>query len=136
MQGLDFFAEVPTLDDQMPPTRGAGNAVAVLVLRDMQGSPARQSAGWSDYAKSLKAEGGMLILADVNAEVMAPLKKSGTLEVIGAENIFPATSRVLGAGGDRLGGYAGLVGVSMTRSGCCNYPRRFCTVVSFHRLME
>lgn len=35
VQGLDFFAEVPTLDDQMPPARGAANA-AVLVLRDLR----------------------------------------------------------------------------------------------------
>ncbi len=97
LQGLDFFAEVPTLDDQMPPTRGARNAVAVLVLRDMRRISSTAIRWLERYAKNLKAEGGLLILADVNVEVMTTLKKSGTLEVIGAENIFPATSRVLGA---------------------------------------
>ncbi len=36
IQGLDFFAEVPALEDQIPTARGVAGAVVVLVLRDMQ----------------------------------------------------------------------------------------------------
>ena len=36
VQGLDFFAEVPALEDQMPSTRGASNTVVILILRDMR----------------------------------------------------------------------------------------------------
>ncbi|MCB9118332.1 MAG: SulP family inorganic anion transporter [Caldilinea sp.] len=97
VQGLDFFAEVPTLDDQMPPTRGAKGAVAVLVLRDMHRISSTAIRWLERYAKNLKAEGGLLILADVNAEVMATLTKSGAVEVLGAENIIPATKRILEA---------------------------------------
>ncbi|MCB0048978.1 MAG: sodium-independent anion transporter, partial [Caldilinea sp.] len=97
VQGLDFFAEVPTLDDQMPPTRGAKDAVAVLVLRDMHRISSTAIRWLERYAKNLKAEGGQLILADVNAEVMATLTKSGAVEVLGAENIIPATKRILEA---------------------------------------
>ena len=52
VQGLDFFAEVPTLDDQMPPARGATNAVVVLVLRDCEQSPVRPSNGSNAMPRS------------------------------------------------------------------------------------
>lgn len=97
VQGLDFFAEVPTLDDQMPPAHGAKNAIAVLVLRDMHRISSTAIRWLERYAKNLKAEGGLLILADVNPEVVTMLTKSGAIDVLGADNIIPATTRVLGA---------------------------------------
>jgi len=97
VQGLDFFAEVPALDDQMPPARGARSAVAVLVLRDMRTISSTAIRWLERYARNLKAEGGLLILADVNAEVIQRLTKSGALEVIGADNVISATTRILEA---------------------------------------
>jgi hypothetical protein len=49
------------------------------------------------YHKELQDNGGTLILADVNPEVYTILKKSGTLAVLGEENVIPATTRVLEA---------------------------------------
>jgi hypothetical protein len=49
------------------------------------------------YAQTLKENGSQFMLADVNPIVLEPLKKSGALDVIGADNVFPATSRVLDA---------------------------------------
>jgi hypothetical protein len=49
------------------------------------------------YHKELKDNGGALILADVNPEVYAVLKKSGALAALGEENVIPATARVLDA---------------------------------------
>lgn len=97
VQGLDFFAEVPTLDDQMPPPNGASNAVVILVLRDMQTLSSTGIKWLERYAQQLKVNGSLLILADVNAAVLEVLKKSGAMEVIGSENIFSATTRVLQA---------------------------------------
>ena len=77
VQGLDFFAEVPTLDDQMPPARGASNAVVILVLRDMQTLSSTGIKWLERYAKELTANGSLLILADVNPAVVDVLKKSG-----------------------------------------------------------
>ena len=37
------------------------------------------------------------MLADVNPGVMEVLKKSGALEIIGSEHVFPATTRILEA---------------------------------------
>jgi sulfate permease, SulP family len=97
IQGLDFFAEVPTLDDEMPPARGVSNAVVVLVLRDMQKVTSTAIRWLERYAKELKANGSLLMLADVNPTVLDVLKKSGALDAIGEQNVFPASSRVLGA---------------------------------------
>jgi SulP family sulfate permease len=97
IQGLDFFAEVPTLDDQMPAARGVSNAVVVLVLRDMQKVTSTAIRWLERYAKDLKANGSLLMLADVNPAVLDVLKKSGAADAIGEQNVFPASPRVLGA---------------------------------------
>jgi sulfate permease, SulP family len=97
IQGLDFFAEVPTLEDQMPSNRGVQNALVVLVIRDMRTISSTGIKWLENYLKELQANGGMLILADVNPEVYTVLKKSGALVALGEENIIPATARVLEA---------------------------------------
>jgi sulfate permease, SulP family len=95
IRGLDFFAEVPTLEDQMPPTRGVQNAVVVLVIRDIRTISSTGIKWIEHFAKELQANGGALILADVNPEVYAVLKKSGALAFLGEDNVLPATDRVL-----------------------------------------
>ena len=97
IQGLDFFAEVPTLEDQMPSNRGVQNAIVVLVIRDMRTISSTGIKWLEHYYKELQANGGTLILADVNPEVYAVIKKSGALAALGEENIIPATARVLEA---------------------------------------
>lgn len=97
VQGLDFFAEVPVLEDQLPPARGASHAVVVLVLHDMQKVTSTAIRWLERYAKDLQANGSVLMLADVNPTVLDVMKKSGALEIIGEQNVFPATQRVLEA---------------------------------------
>jgi len=97
IQGLDFFAEVPTLDDEMPPVRGVSNAAVILVVRDMHQITSTAIKWLERYAKNLQADGSVLMLADVNPRVLDTLKKSGALDIIGADNVFPATQRVLDA---------------------------------------
>jgi sulfate permease, SulP family len=97
VQGLDFFAEVPALDDQMPSARGVSGAVVVLVVRDMRQITSTAIKWLERYAQTLKANGSQLMLADVNPAVLDTLKKSGAQDVIGVKNIFPATARVLAA---------------------------------------
>lgn len=97
VQGLDFFAEVPALDEQMPPARGADHAAVILVLRDTHQLTSTALKWLARYADELKAGGGRLILADVTPKVMQVLERSGSLEALGAENVFPATNRVLAA---------------------------------------
>ena len=95
LQGLDFFAEVPTLQDQMPSARGVSGAAVILVLRDMQKITSTAITWVERYARDLRANGGVLMLADVNPEVLGVLKKSGALDIVGERNVFPASPRVL-----------------------------------------
>jgi len=95
VQGLDFFAEVPALDDQMPPARGVSGAVVVLVLRDTRQITSTAIKWLERYAQSLREGGNVLLLADVNPQVLDTLRKSGALDMLGAGNVFPATPRVL-----------------------------------------
>jgi len=97
VQGLDFFAEVPVLADQMPPAKDVSGAVAILVVRDMRTLTSTGIRWLERYAKELRENGSVLMLTDVNPSVLETLKKSGALEIIGEENIFPATPRVLAA---------------------------------------
>jgi SulP family sulfate permease len=97
VQGLDFFAEVPALEDQMPAARRASKSVVVLVVRDMHNISSTGIKWIERYAKELKAHDSLLVVADVNAEVLNALKKAGAMDVIGAENVIPATARVLDA---------------------------------------
>ena len=97
LQGLDFFAEVPVLDDEMPPARGVSNAAVILVMRDMQRVTSTAIKWLERYASNLKANNSVLILADVNPKVHETLERSGALEILGADHVFPATKRVLGA---------------------------------------
>jgi len=97
VQGLDFFAEVPALDDQMPPARGVANAAVILVLRDLKTVTSTAIKWLERYAKDLKSNGSVLMLADVAPAVQETLQRSGAIASLGAENVFPATPRVLGA---------------------------------------
>jgi SulP family sulfate permease len=97
VQGLDFFAEVPTLEEQLPSARGASRVAVILVLRDMQKITSTAIKWIERYANDLEANGSVLILADVNPEVLGVLRKSGALEIVGEQYVFPASTRVLEA---------------------------------------
>jgi len=66
-------------------------------VRDMRQITSTAIRWLERYAQILKAGGSQLMLADVNPVVLDTLKKSGALDIIGAENVFPATARVLEA---------------------------------------
>ncbi|MGW8319496.1 MAG: SulP family inorganic anion transporter [Candidatus Promineifilaceae bacterium] len=97
VQGLDFFAEVPVLEDQMPSARGVANAVVVLIIRDMRRITSTTIRWLERYAQELQAGGGLLMLADVSPTVAKALQASGALDVIGHDNVIAATPRVLDA---------------------------------------
>ena len=69
----------------------------ILVVRDMHQITSTAIKWLERYAKNLQADGSVLMLADVNPKVLDTLKKSGALDIIGADNVFPATQRVLDA---------------------------------------
>ncbi|MEZ4518132.1 MAG: SulP family inorganic anion transporter [Chloroflexota bacterium] len=95
IQGLDFFAEVPALGDQLPPAHGVADAAVVLILRDMHRISSTGLNWLNTYARTLAESGSVLILADVNPHVVEALERSGVMDVIGRDNVVPATSRIL-----------------------------------------
>ncbi len=97
IEGLDFFAEVPSLDDQLPSAKDVKDAVVILVLRDVRNISSTGLRWFEHYFKTLQAAGSELILADVQPEVMDVLEKSGYVDTIGKENVIPTTSIVFGA---------------------------------------
>ena len=97
VEGLDFFAEVPSLDDQLPSAKDVEETVVILVLRDMRDISSTGLRWFDRYFKTIQAAGSKLILADVQPEVMEVLEKSGYVDKIGKENIIPTTFRVFGA---------------------------------------
>ena len=95
VEGLDFFAEVPRLEDQMPSAQGISGAVVILVLRDMQKVTSTAIRWFERYAKDLQSSGSLLILADVQPAVMDVLQSSGALDIIGEQNVIPASTHIL-----------------------------------------
>ena len=95
VEGLDFFAEVPALNDQLPAARDTSHAAVVLILRDVQNLSSTGIKWLEHYARELQAQGSLLLLANVRQTVLETLKRSDSLAVIGEENVFPATSLVL-----------------------------------------
>lgn len=95
--GLDFFAEVPALDEKMPPARGVSNAVVVLVLHDLQRITSTATLWIEKYAQMLRQHGSLLMLADIQPNVLDTLRRSGALQIIGEQNVIPATRRILQA---------------------------------------
>ena len=95
VEGLDFFAEVPALNDQLPAARNTSHAAVVLILRDVQDLSSTGIKWLEHYARELQAQGSLLLLANVRQTVLETLKKSDSLAVIGEENVFPATSLML-----------------------------------------
>ena len=95
VEGLDFFAEVPALNDQLPAARNTSHAAVVLILRDVQNLSSTGIKWLEHYARELQAQGSLLLLANVRQTVLETLKRSDALAVIGEENVFPATSLML-----------------------------------------
>jgi sulfate permease, SulP family len=97
VQGLDFFAEVPALADQLPNLRSASGAALVLVIRNLHTLSSTAVKWLVQMVKELRAGGNTLFLADVDPAVVDILRKTGILAIIGEQNVFPSTEHVLEA---------------------------------------
>jgi SulP family sulfate permease len=97
--GIDFFAEVPVLDENLPDALIAENAVVILRLRGTEHIGSTAIKWLERYNADLREGGNLLMLAGVQPELMEELEKTGMLEEIGKENVFAAQSG-LGAAED------------------------------------
>ena len=90
VEGLDFFAEVPVLEDEMPSVRDLTGATIILRLRGLE-TVASTGLKWLEtFLKDLQAGNNHLLLAGVEPHVMEIFKKTGFRDLVGEENIFLA----------------------------------------------
>ena len=88
--GPDFFAEVPTLEEELPESRDTSDAVVVFNVRGKGRSSANSTAlRWIEkYAENLEAGSNQLMLAEVSDGLFEALEKTGVIETIGRDHVF------------------------------------------------
>ncbi|HJS18033.1 MAG TPA: SulP family inorganic anion transporter [Anaerolineales bacterium] len=97
-----FYAAADTFEKGLPTAEGTRRAVVILLLRGYDDIGATVITALRRYTTSLQANGGKLILAGVSSTLQYQLERTGTLHLIGEENIFPATQTIGEAGNAAL----------------------------------
>ena len=88
--GIDFFAEVPLLEESLPDAPTAQNAVVILRLRGTEHIGSTAIRWLERYNTDLRESGNLLMLAGVAPQLKEELSKAKVLEQIGEENVFEA----------------------------------------------
>lgn len=91
--GSLFFAAARALEDALPRLGEARRPVVLLLLRGRQDLGVTFIRVITGYARALRANGGQLMLVGASEHVVRQLRLTGSLEVLGASNVFAATSR-------------------------------------------
>jgi SulP family sulfate permease len=87
--GSLFFAAARDFEEEAPQVDEAEGAAVIVVLRGRENMGSTAIEVFEKYAETLKRNGGQLFLADVSDPVRSQLEKTGSLSVIGAENVIP-----------------------------------------------
>ncbi|MGD9330309.1 MAG: STAS domain-containing protein, partial [Desulfobacterales bacterium] len=99
---LDFFAEVPLLEDLLPSRQGVRQAAVILTLRYMESLPSTTLKWLAHYSREMRKDGNLLLLAGVGRHVSDLLSHTGIIDTIGKENIFPARRVLLASINDAV----------------------------------
>ncbi|MBS1907006.1 MAG: SulP family inorganic anion transporter [Actinobacteria bacterium] len=93
--GSLFFAAAPLVEAQLPriPER-CERAVVILRLRGKDELGSTFIRALSHYSTALSAAGGRLMLVGVGPKVHDQLVTTAAMDLLGAENVYPATARV------------------------------------------
>ena len=93
--GSLFFASAPVFESQLPQvTDQSRNAVVVLRLRGKEDLGSTFITVLRRYRESLESVGSHLLLSGVGDHVLRQLRDTGSLEALGAANVFTATASV------------------------------------------
>ena len=96
--GVGLFAEVPRLHEQLPDLHAARNAVLVLGLGTLPDVPsATMLKELERIAATLAANGGRLVLAGAEPQLVRVMERSGLTAMLGYGGVVPARERVFGA---------------------------------------
>ena len=88
--GIEFFAEVPVLDESLPDALTAQNAVVILRLRGIEHIGSTAIRWLERYNTDLREGGNLLMLTGIAPQLKEELAKAKVLEQIGEENVFLA----------------------------------------------
>jgi sulfate permease, SulP family len=94
LYGSLFFASAGNIEELLPRAEGSERAVVALIVRGETEVGSTFIGVLQRYAASLKAHGGRLMLVGVDPALRDQLVKTGTLGIIGEENVFLATPQV------------------------------------------
>jgi SulP family sulfate permease len=94
-----FYAAADTFEKSLPAVESARGSVVILFLRGHEDVGSTVSEVFRRYALALQANQGKLILAGVSSGLRSQLQRTGMIDLIGKDNIFPAT-RTIGEAGN------------------------------------
>ena len=97
-----FYAAAQTLENNLPDVEGTFRAVVILLLRGNEDVGSTVNEVFRRYAEALQSHSGKLILAGVSPALRDQLQRTGLINIIGPENIFPATDAIGEAGNAAL----------------------------------
>jgi sulfate permease, SulP family len=97
-----FYAAASTLENNLPDVEGTTRAVVILLLRGNEDVGSTVNEVFRRYAEALQSHSGKLILAGVSPALRSQLERTGLINLIGSENVFPATDAIGEAGNAAL----------------------------------
>jgi sulfate permease, SulP family len=97
-----FYAAASTLENNLPDVEGTFRAVVILLLRGNEDVGSTVNEVFRRYAEALQSNSGKLILAGVSPALRNQLERTGLINIIGPENIFPTTETIGEAGNAAL----------------------------------
>ncbi len=89
-----FYAAADTFEKGLPAVETARRSVVILLLRGYEDIGSTVAEVLRRYTQALQDNQGKLILAGVSKVLRAQLQRTGMLELIGKENIFPETKTI------------------------------------------
>ena len=95
--GVGLFAEVPQLDERWPDLSETRNAVLIVSVRTLPDVPSSTVIkALEKRVRILAANGSKLMIVGVTPHVARVLERSGLTQLIGKDNVIPATDEIFG----------------------------------------
>ena len=93
--GSLFFAGAAEFESDLPNVGEAHHSVVIILLRDRDEVGSTFIRVLERYTKLLQDQGNLLMLSGLNQEVIEQLERTGLLDLIGKDNVFPAQQEYL-----------------------------------------
>ena len=95
--GSLFFAGAAEFESHLPDVDEAHNSVVIILLRDRDEVGSTFIRVLERYTQLLQEQDNLLMLSGLNQQVIKQLERTGLLEMIGEDNVFPAQKQYTAA---------------------------------------